>query len=265
MENAGKMDYEFLSVDREGPIFRIAINRPEVMNALHRDAHFEMHHAFNTFASDPSLWVAILTGTGNRAFCAGYDLKSLANGGKEEWDSSGFGGITRRYDLNKPVIAAVNGVAFGGGFEMALACDIIVATEGASFALPEPRVGLAAVSGGLHRLPRQIGLKQAMGMILTGRRASASECLAMGLINEVVPGGDLMAACARWADEICKCSPMSIRAAKEAVRLGLKLDVDEAIARQTEFGAMKEMYSSNDFLEGPRAFAEKRPPRWQTG
>jgi len=255
--------YEFLSVEREGPIFRIAINRPEVMNALHREAHFEMHRAFDEFANDPELWVAILTGSGNRAFCAGYDLKSLAGGGKEEWGSSGFGGITRRYDLNKPVIAAINGVALGGGFEMALACDIVIAAQEASFALPEPRVGLAAVSGGLHRLPRQIGLKQAMGMILTGRRASASECFAMGLINEIVPASELMTASMRWAQEICKCSPMSIRAAKEAVGLGLKLSVDQAIAQQTDFAAMKDMYQSKDFIEGPRAFAEKRPPRWQ--
>ena len=257
------MSYQFISVVRDGPIVRIEINRPEVMNALHREAHFEMHRAFDEFAKDADLWVAILTGAGNRAFCAGYDLKSLANGGKEEWDSTGFGGITRRYDLNKPVIAAVNGVAFGGGFEMALACDIIVAAEEASFALPEPRVGLAAVSGGLHRLPRQIGLKQAMGMILTGRRVSAPECLTMGLINQTVPATELMTASMRWAQDICKCSPMSVRAAKEAVTLGLKLDVDEAIAQQTDFAAMKEMYRSSDFIEGPRAFAEKRQPRWR--
>ena len=134
-------------------------------------ANIELGKVFDDFAADPELWVAIITGRG-RAFSAGNDLRYQAEGGKRSPMPRGFGGLTSRFDLRKPVIAAVNGVAMGGGFEIALACDLIVASDQAIFALPEPRVGLAALAGGLHRLPRQIGTKQALGMILTGRRVS---------------------------------------------------------------------------------------------
>ena len=170
----------------------MTLNRPGVMNALHKPAHFELHEVFNAFAADPDQWVAIVTGAGDRAFCAGNDLKWQAAGGERGWNSSGFGGLTTRFDCDKPIIAAVNGVAMGGGFEIALACDLIIASENAVFALPEPRVGLAALAGGLHRLPRQIGLKRAMGMILTGRHVSAREGLDLGFVNEVVPAGEAL-------------------------------------------------------------------------
>ena len=156
------MDLKFSKVTRKGAITIVTLSRPGVMNALHSDAHFELHQVFNDFAADPEQWVAIVTGAGDKAFCAGNDLKWQAAGGKRGWDSSGFAGLTARFDCDKPIIAAVNGVAMGGGFEVALACDLIIASENAMFALPEPRVGLAALAGGLHRLPRQIGLKRAM-------------------------------------------------------------------------------------------------------
>src|SRR6516225_2504608 len=191
------MAYEFVKVDREGPVTTVTLNRPEVMNALHSPAHFELDEAFNAFRDDPEQWVAIVTGAGERAFSAGNDLKHQAGGGKMESPPSGFAGLTSRFDLTKPVIAAVNGVAMGGGFEIALACDIIVASENAVFALPEPRVGLAALAGGLHRLPRAIGLKRAMGMILTGRRVSAREGFELGFVNEVAAPGELMAVAGR--------------------------------------------------------------------
>src|ERR1700745_4023637 len=164
---------EFCKVEREGHLTIVTLNRPEVMNALHYPAHLELEKVWDDFAADKEQWVAILTGAGERGFSAGHDLKYQAAGGKRGFVRSGFAGITARFDLDKPVIAAVNGVAMGGGFETALACDIIVAAENALFALPEPRVGLAALAGGVHRLPRQIGLKRAMGMILTRRRGSA--------------------------------------------------------------------------------------------
>src|SRR6478735_209485 len=179
------MAYEFIKVEREGPVTVVSLNRPEVMNALHSPAHFELDEAFNAFAADPEHGVAIVTGAGERAFSAGNDLKHQAGGGKMESPPSGFAGLTSRFDLSKPLIAAVNGVAMGGGFEIALACDIIIASEAAVFALPEPRVGLAALAGGLHRLPRMIGQKQALGMILTGRRVSAAEGQALRFVNEV--------------------------------------------------------------------------------
>ncbi|MEL7284700.1 MAG: enoyl-CoA hydratase-related protein, partial [Pseudomonadota bacterium] len=143
------------------------MNRPEKMNALHPPANRDLGAVFDAFAEDKDLWVAIITGAGDRAFSAGNDLRYQAEGGEMFPVPKGFGGLTNRYDLFKPVIAAVNGVAMGGGFEIALACDLIIASDNARFALPEPKVGLAALAGGLHRLPRQIGLKRAMGMMLT--------------------------------------------------------------------------------------------------
>jgi enoyl-CoA hydratase/carnithine racemase len=232
-----------------------------VLNALNTDAHFELDEAFNAFAADPEQWVAIITGAG-RAFCAGHDLKTQASGTHRGMPPTGFGALTSRFDLVKPVIAAINGVAMGGGFEIALACDLIVASENAAFALPEPRVGLAALAGGLHRLPRQIGLKRAMGMILTARRVSAREGLELGFVNEVVAADELMAAAERWAKMICELSPMSIRASKQAVHKGLAVSLEQAIAEQSEYPAVRAMVGSQDFVEGPRAFTEKRPPRW---
>src|SRR6202166_2221884 len=163
-------DYRFCTVADEGRVRVVTINRPEVMNALHSEAHWELDEVWNEFAGNPELWVGIITGAGDRAFSAGNDLKVQAAGRRGPRPKTGFAGISHRFDLSKPLIAAVNGVAMGGGFETALACDIIIASQTAIFALPEPRVGLAALAGGVHRLPRQIGLKRAMGMILTGRR-----------------------------------------------------------------------------------------------
>ena len=150
----------------------------------------------------------------------------------------------------------------GGGFEIALACDLIIASENATFALPEPRVGLAALAGGLHRLPRQIGLKRAMGMILTARHVSAREGHELGFVNEVVPRGEALAAAERWADTICKNSPMSIRASKQTIHKGLEVSLEQAIADQREYPAVKAMMASQDYIEGPKAFSEKRPPKW---
>lgn len=254
--------YQFAEVERDGPIMIVTMNRPEVMNALHYPAHGELDRIFSEFAEDADQWVAIITGAGSRAFCAGHDLKSQAQGGELKSAETGFAGLTRRFDLNKPVIAAVNGVAVGGGFEVALACDIIIAAETASFALPEPRVGLAALAGGLHRLPRAIGIKRAMEMILTSRRVSATEGERLGFVNRVVAADELIEAAKAMAREICAASPASIRASKEAVLFGLEETLSDAIAHQRDYPAMKAMFASDDFIEGPRAFAEKRPPVW---
>ncbi len=205
--------------------------------------------------------VAIITGAGSKAFCAGHDLKQQARGGGLKTPPSGFGGLTSRFGLVKPVIAAVNGVAMGGGFELALACDIIVASETAVFALPEPRVGLAALGGGLQRLPLAIGLKRTMGMALTGRRISAREGLEFGFVNDIAEDPVLDAA-RRWAREILDCSPMSIRATKEAVLRGLAVPTGEAMTDQWDYPAMSAMLRSQDAVEGPAAFVEKRRPRW---
>lgn len=256
------MKFEHILVERLGRITIVTINRPESYNALNTKAHNEMAAAFDEFASDTDQWVAIVTGAGEKAFCAGHDLKQQSSGGGLQLPVSGFGGLTSRFDLAKPVIAAVNGVAMGGGFEIALACDIVVAVSHATFALPEPKVGLAALAGGMQRLPIQIGLKRAMGLMLTGRRISAQQALEFGAINEVVASDALSGALA-WAEEILACSPMSVRATKEAAMGGLNTPLDKSIASGWESPAVKAMFASRDLVEGPKAFAEKRAPDWK--
>ena len=257
------MPYEFIEVAQQGHVTLVTLNRPSQLNAIAPRMHWELHEAFDAFAADPEQWVAIVTGAGERGFCAGSDLKARADDQPVTLPPSGYAGLISRFDLDKPLIAAVNGVAAGGGFELALACDLIIASETARFALPEPKVGLAAVGGGLHNLPRQIPLKQAMALILTGRFVSAQEALGFGFVNEVVAPADLLAAARRWAEEICAASPMAVRASKQSVLRGLNEPrVEDAIARQYEHPALAAMMGSQDAQEGPRAFAEKRPPRW---
>lgn len=219
----------------------IAIDRPDVRNALHYPAHCELQAAFDEFAADAGQRVAIVTGTGDRAFCAGHDLKHPVDPGHPLLPPGGFAGLTGRFDLDKPVVAAVNGLALGGGFEIALAADLVIAAETAGFGLPEPKFGLAALAGGLHRLPRQIGLKRAMGLILTARRIDAAEAAAMGLVNQVVPLPELMATAAQWAAGIVACDPLAIRASKQAVMRGLDGTLERAMADQMVYPAVVEM------------------------
>jgi crotonobetainyl-CoA hydratase len=257
-------DYEFCKAEREGRLTIVTLNRPEVMNAVHSPQHFELDAIFNDFANDPEQWVAIVTGAGDKAFSAGNDLKYQAGGGKMSMPQSGFAGLCSRFDLDKPLIAAVNGLAMGGGFEIALACDIIVASETATFALPEPRVGLAALAGGLHRLPRTIGDKRALGMILTARRVSAKEGKELGFVNEIAPAGGALDAAKKLATQIMELSPMSIRASKQAVYRGLaEPSVEAALKAQAKYPAVAAMFRSEDLVEGPMAFAQKRPPQWK--
>src|ERR1700730_4286496 len=256
------MSFEFVEVNVIGHITIVTLNRPAVMNALHKQTALELHDVLTALPPDPDQWVAIVTGAGDRAFCAGNDLKWQAAGGERGWNSSGFGGLAVGVECDKPIIAAVNGVAMGGGFEIALACDLIIASENAVFALPEPRVGLAALAGGLHRLARQIGLKRAMGMILTARHVTAREGHELGFVNEVVPPGEALAAAERWAETICKNSPMSIRASKQTIQKGLAVSLEQAMAEQRDYPAVKAMAASQDYIEGPKAFSEKRPPKW---
>ena len=259
------MIYDHVIYEKRDHVAYVTLNRPERMNALDNHSHAELIEIFDDFAADPDAWVAIITGSGSRAFCAGNDLKATAqasaNGEKRVDASSRFASITRGYDCPKPLIAAVNGVAAGGGFEIALACDIVIASGNARFGLPEPRVGLIAGAGGIHRLTRQIPLKHAMGMLLTGRLVSAAEGLRLGFVNEVVPPPRLMPTAQAWARQILECSPLLVQLTKEAAHDGHGLDVDEAIARDWE-SRIPQMLSSEDYVEGPRAFAEKRPPAW---
>ena len=255
------MDYEYSNVEKDGKLWVITLNRPERMNALHSPAHFELEEIFNEFSTDPDAWVAIITGSGERAFCAGNDLRYQAEGGKLERNPMGFAGLTSRFDLKKPIIAAVNGVAMGGGFEIALACDLIIASENARFALPEPKVGLAALAGGMHRLPRQIGMKRAMGMMLTGRTVEAQEGLSLGFVNEVVAHQDLMESAKKWAESIMECSPTSVRTTKDVAMSGLSHASVET-AMEQKYDSVVDLFNGEDFVEGPLAFSEKRKPNW---
>jgi enoyl-CoA hydratase/carnithine racemase len=256
--------HQFVGVERQGHLTLIRIDRPQVLNALHPPAHHELAAVFDDFAADPEQWVAIITGSGARAFCAGNDLKVRAAEGRQGLPASGFGGLTARVDLDKPVIAAVNGLALGGGFELALACDLIVADQKAQFGLPEVKVGLAALAGGLVRLPRQIGLKAAMGIALTGRELSSAEALALGCINEVTTSGAAVEGARRWAEQILRAAPLAVRATKQVMLNGLRhTELVGAIAAQEQFPAVQALRASEDAIEGVRAFVEKRTPTWQ--
>src|ERR1700751_1255066 len=259
------MSYDHVIDEKKGHIPYVTLNRPERMNALDNHSHRELIEIFDDFAADANAWLAIIAGAGDRAFCAGNDLKATAEAsanGTERVDAgSRFGAITRGYDCPKPLIAAVNGVAAGGGFEIALACDLVVAADTARFALPEPRVGLIAGAGGIHRLSRQIPLKHAMGMLLTGRFVSAREGPRLGFVNEVVPAAELMAAAERWARQILECSPLLVSITKESAQAGFGLSIDEAIDGDWR-GRIPRVVCCQDYIEGPKAFSEKRKPAW---
>lgn len=258
------MANEFTSVETDGRTLIVTINRPERMNALHPPANAELDAIFNDFAANPDLWVAIITGAGDRAFSAGNDLRWQAEGNAITVPPSGFGGLTSRFDLDKPVIAAVNGVAMGGGFEVALAADIILASDNATFALPEPKVGLAALAGGLHRLPRAIGLSRAMAMILTARTVGAAEGKNLGFVHDVVPAAELLASARALAAAMCELSPLSLRASKAAVLAGLgEPTLQAAYEGQGRYTAVQALFRSEDLREGPLAFAQKRKPEWK--
>ena len=256
------MGYEFIVYEKRGRIAYLTINRPDRLNALHPPANSEIRDAMTDFRDDPDAWVAIITGAGERAFSAGNDLKYTAERGRHRRPvgSAPFGGITSDFECWKPIIAAVNGFALGGGLELALACDIIIAAEHAEVGLPEVRVGLVAGAGGVHRLPRHVPLKVAMGMMLTGRRIPAQEAYRIGLVNEVVPQSKLMETAEGWASDILKGAPLSVRASKQMALSGLPWPLEIAMGRT--YSEHERAKASDDFVEGPRAFAEKRKPNW---
>jgi enoyl-CoA hydratase/carnithine racemase len=256
---------EFCRVEREGHLLVVTLDRPAVRNALHRAATDELDQVWTMFESDPDLRVAILTGAGDAAFSAGYDMKEAGPPSKgteyvAQRHPRGLGALTLRYDMTKPLIAAVNGFALGGGLELALACDIIVAADHAELGFPEPRVGRMALEGGMHRLARSIPLKSAMGLLLTGRRITAQEAYRIGLVNEVVPRAELMSAARRWAAQILECAPLSVQATKDAVMSALGLPLPAAVGLVPK--TMAQALASEDQVEGVNAFRERRAPKW---
>jgi enoyl-CoA hydratase/carnithine racemase len=252
-------------VSREDGVVTVTIDRPEVMNAIDQATEQELQAIWRDIEADRSARVVVLTGAGERAFCTGADMKGGSGArGLDYWAmprEGGFGGIALRQTLDIPVIARVNGHAVGGGFEMMLGCDLVVAADHASFGLPEARVGRLPLDGGMVLLQRQIPYRQAMSLLLTGRRMKAPEALSMGLVNEVVPLADLDAAVARWVKEIVACAPLSIKATKQVVRRTAHLVAEEAQALRLP--ALVEALNSEDSDEGVRAFVEKRHPVWK--
>jgi crotonobetainyl-CoA hydratase len=246
-------------------VARVTLTRPASMNAVDRATEDELERIWAAIERDPDVRVVVLTGEGERAFCAGADMKNSGNQtGLEYWAQArpgGFGGIALRETLDVPVIARVNGVALGGGFEMVLGCDIVVACEEASFGLPEPRVGRMPLDGGMTLLQRQVAFRPAMGILLTGRRVPAREALTLGIINEVVPRADLDTAVERWVSQILACAPLSIRAIKAVARHTAHLSAREAQAQRLP--ALTAALASEDSAEGVAAFREKRAPMWK--
>lgn len=252
----------YARLSRQGAIATLTLCNPERLNALPGPAHHQLSSLFDQLAADPEVRVVIVTGEG-RAFCAGYDLRDDLEGGDLELPISGFAGLTWREDYPLPLIAAVDGAAFGGGFELALSCDLIIASDTARFALPEPRVGWAALGGGVQRLPQSIGMKRAMGIILTGRHVPAAEGLELGFVNQVVAADQLQDAAMDWARQIAACAPLAIRCSKQVAYASF--DEPDFARRMNphNYPTTRPMLDSQDALEGRRAFAEKRQPQWK--
>jgi len=255
-----------LKVERRDGVLEVVLDRPKA-NAIDAATSRLMGEVFVRFRDDDEMRCAIVTGAGDRFFSAGWDLKAASAGESEadDYGPGGFAGLTELFDLNKPVVAAVNGLAIGGGFELALACDLIVAAEHAEFSLPETAVGVVADAGGVQRLPRRVPHHIAMELLLIGRRMDAREAAHYGLVNTVVPADRLMDEARVMARAIVDGAPLSVRAIKEVVR-GLEgMPVEEAFAvvKEGRFPTYEAMLVSEDHEEGPRAFAEKRKPVWK--
>lgn len=245
--------------EKKGRVTWVTLNRPEALNSVDPETLEELSHAFADFNDDHEAWVLVLTGAGDRAFCAGADIRKLVPVLEQQWVPRPWKmpvSITRGLDVKKPVIAAVNGIAFGGGFELALASDIRIASENASFGLPEVKLGLLAGWGGTTRLPRLLPMAKAAELIFTGDAMSAREAERWGLVNEVVPLAQLKDAAQKWADRIMQAAPLAVSAAKEVMRKAMNSTLDEAL--QLEWTKLTELFRTEDSVEGRRAFLERR-------
>jgi len=256
-----------LHVTQKDGVIEVILDRPKA-NAIDAATSREMGEVFVRFRDDPALRVAIITGAGDKIFSAGWDLKAAASGELSEesdYGAGGFAGLTELFDLDKPVIAAINGMAVGGGFEIALCCDVIVADDHAQFFLPEVKVGVIPDGGGVFRLPRRVPESLALEMLMTGRRLSAAEALRLGLVNHVTAKGGALAKAMEIAAEILEASPKSIRAVKQAHRLTRHLSVEDAYRALRGAGvpAYDRLRASKDYWEGAAAFSEKRAPVWE--
>ena len=254
-----------VTLERQDGILIITLNRPKA-NAIDVATSLELYTAFKTLNDDPALRVGIITGTG-RFFSAGWDLGAANDGEAVDADHGpgGFAGLTEYFGLTKPVIAAVNGLAVGGGFELALAADLIVASTDARFWLPEAQLGMLPDSGGLLRLPKALPAPLAREMVLTGRRMEADEALALHLVNRVVEPEALLESARELAEAIARSAPLAIAAARDILRMTEGMDVEAGykLMRSGAIPSYRRMLESDDALEGPRAFAEGRAPEWK--
>ena len=260
-----------LKLERRGAVLEITLDRPKV-NAIDYELSRKINDAVVKLRDDPELRVGLLTATGDRVFSAGWDLKAVNRGEQQldEWweaDSDlpgGFAGLTEMWDLNKPVIAAVNGLAVGGGFELVMACDLIVAAEHVEFALPEMPLGIVPDAGAIQRLPRRIPYNVALEMMLLGRRMTAVEAAQHGLINLVVPGSELLQRARAWADQLAEAAPLALQSVKEVLRAIEGDTVERAFQtmRTGDVPIYRKMLKSKDAEEGIRAFVEKRKPKF---
>jgi enoyl-CoA hydratase/carnithine racemase len=250
--------YNHIRVSRENHVLTVTLARPEKLNSLNAPACRELDQIWNEFTVDPAAWVAIVTGEG-RAFCAGHDL---ADAPKEPMPPSGWAGLAFRDPINKPIIAAVNGHAYGGGFEIALAADIIIIDENAKLALSEPRVGAVALGGGPQRLVRKVPAAVAMGLLLTGRAIDAAAALQWGIVNEIAPHGTTLDVARKWVDEVLACSPLAIRATKLLALEALEGELPFMIKNRSE-EILSQIFEWADTKEGIAAFNEKRKPVWR--
>jgi enoyl-CoA hydratase/carnithine racemase len=248
---------------KEGRIAILRINRPEAMGALNIEGMKELTRAFMDFRDDDELWVAIFTGTGEKAFCAGVDVKEflpfIQETKHKKWQRTA--GILRGLDLWKPVIAACNGLTLGGGLEMCLACDIMIASENAKFGLPEVKVGIIPGGGGTQRLPRIIPRRLAAEMLFTGKTITAQEAYRVGLVNKVVPLDQLMTEAKKMAESICEAAPLAVRYAKELMIRGAGLSFDEGLRLEDDMESV--LMATEDFTEAISAFSEKRKPQFK--
>jgi E-phenylitaconyl-CoA hydratase len=256
--------------EKQGKIAIITINRPEAMNALDMETHHQLCDAWTDFRDDPDLWVGILTGAGDRAFCSGADLKKMLPevAGQTPLERMedlqyrpSFGGITKRLRIYKPLIAAINGICLAGGLEMALACDLRIAAENSIFGLMEVQWGIIPGAGGTQRLPRLVPLAKAMEMILLAEKIDAKEALRLGIVNKVVPFKDVIPSAMEMAKRICTMGPLAVRAAKAAILRGLDLSLDEALALEDTYQEF--LLRTEDAAEGPKAFKQKRIPNFK--
>ena len=252
-----------ITFERKGKIAIFTLNRPDKHNALSPDLLRELEAAMFEFMEDPDLYVGILTGAGQKAFCAGADIKEMLPFTRATKDRPWRAptSIMRGQYVTKPLIAAVNGVAFGGGGELALACDIRIAAENAAFRWPEPSLGILPRLGGTQRLPRLIGPSRAMAILLTNRKVDAKMALDIGLVDQVVPQEELMDAAMKMAEQIASLAPLAVRAIKQCVRYGVEMDMEDGLALENQLGMP--LFDTEDYAEGRAAFAEKRSPEFK--